>query len=216
MSRRTCELRERFTARLTEDYAASHIEVEEFERAVERMEAAESEAELLAIGRELELEPAGESTTALPRSVSADVVPAQARGRMVFAVMAGVERRGAWEAPPVLRVFAVMGGVVLDFRDVRFPAQGVRLQIVAIMGGVEVIVPEGARVECSGVAIMGGFEHEHEQSPEGAREGPLLSITGFALMGGVEVAARMPGESARQARSRRKSERRRALKRGGA
>ena len=53
------------------------------------------------------------------------------------------------------------------------------------MGGVDIIVPPGMRVDNQGFAFMGGFEdHTDEPLQEG---GPRLVIKGFAMMGGVEV-----------------------------
>jgi hypothetical protein len=39
-------------------------------------------------------------------------------------------------------------------------------------------------------------------------EAPLLRVTGLALMGGVQIEMRLPGESQRDARKRRRRERR--------
>jgi hypothetical protein len=74
------------------------------------------------------------------------------------------------------------------------------------MGGIEVIVPPDVIVETSGMGLLGGFEHvATEADPqEGA---PVIRLTGVAFMGGVEVTVRYPGESEKEARQRRKLER---------
>jgi hypothetical protein len=59
--------------------------------------------------------------------------------------------------------------------------------VLAIMGGVEVTVPPGVRVESDGFAIMGGFEDQVETAASTDPNAPLVRLTGFALMGGVEV-----------------------------
>ena len=59
------------------------------------------------------------------------------------------------------------------------------------MGGVEVIVPPGVRVEMHGLSLMGGWSndvHEEELPPDA----PELHLHGFALMGGVDVRTRKP------------------------
>lgn len=90
------------------------------------------------------------------------------------------------------------------------------LQIFALWGGVEVIVPPGLNVESHGIAILGGFEHAGDGEYPADPNAPTLRITGAACMGGVDVTVRHPGETARDARRRRRLERkeRRRLSRG--
>jgi hypothetical protein len=104
---------------------------------------------------------------------------------------------------------ALMGGAMLDFRQVRLPRGTTDIQVLAWMGGVEIIVPPGVAVSCDGTGIMGGFEHV-ESGDGRARDpnAPLLRIRGVAVMGGVEITERQLDESASEARRRRKRERR--------
>ena len=81
------------------------------------------------------------------------------------------------------------------------------------MGGVEIIVPPHLPVEAEGVAIMGGFDHVDRAPAEPDPGAPLLRVTGLAFMGGVHIEMRLPGESGRDARKRRRRERR-AIERG--
>ena len=53
------------------------------------------------------------------------------------------------------------------------------------MGGVEIKVPEGVRVESGGGGIMGGFEGVDQFGDD--PDGPVLRIDGLAIWGGVEV-----------------------------
>lgn len=59
------------------------------------------------------------------------------------------------------------------------------VQCVAIMGGVEIKVPEGVSVEIGGLGIMGGFSGKSQKSPRPGA--PVVRVTGLALMGGVDV-----------------------------
>lgn len=101
-----------------------------------------------------------------------------------------------------------MGGAGLDFREALLPPGETEITIIAIMGGAEIIVPPGMRVDCQGIAIMGGFDHMDE-AVNLDPSAPVLKITGFALMGGVEIQVRAPGESAKDAKLRRREERHR-------
>ena len=65
-------------------------------------------------------------------------------------------------------------------------------------------------------AFMGGFEGLDQVGVDRDADAPRLVIRGMAIMGGVEVTVRLPGETARDARQRRRIERkkRRQLGRG--
>ena len=94
-----------------------------------------------------------------------------------------------------------MGGAELDFREAVFATREVRVHVVAVMGGIEVVVPPGVRVEWAGVALMGGVSTPERMEPD-TPDGPVVRISGLVLMGGVEVAERLRGETKRQAKKR--------------
>jgi hypothetical protein len=58
------------------------------------------------------------------------------------------------------------------------------------MGGIEITVPEDIDVDVSGIAFMGGFDHN--ASGPGEPGAPRLRVIGFALMGGVDVKRKRP------------------------
>src|SRR6266496_909188 len=62
---------------------------------------------------------------------------------------------------------------------------------VAIMGGIEVIVPPGIRVESSGFGFMGGWDNRASDDRL-APDAPVLRVRGLALMGGVEIRTKEP------------------------
>jgi hypothetical protein len=101
-----------------------------------------------------------------------------------------------------------MGGAHLDLRDALLPPGTIEVRVAALMGGVEIIVPPNLAVEAEGVSIMGGFDHVDRAPAEPDPGAPLLRVTGLVLMGGVHIEMRLPGESSRDARKRRKRERR--------
>ncbi len=103
----------------------------------------------------------------------------------------------------------VMGGAGLDFREVRMPPGVTEVRVVAVMGGVEILVPPGLAVESHDFGVMGGFDGVDQAGVETDPDAPRLVIKGFACMGAVEVAVRLPGESGRDARRRRRELRRR-------
>jgi hypothetical protein len=106
------------------------------------------------------------------------------------AIMGGFERKGDWVVPKEFNCVAFMGGGELDMREARFEEQTVKINIVAIMGGVEITVPDDANVRVQGIGIMGGFDHS--SSGGGQPGGPTIVVTGVALMGGVEIKRKRP------------------------
>ena len=177
--------RELTIARLCEHFARDHLLPEELEELIDRAHQAKSLAtldQLLEGLPELPSEQPGPGT-AVTGPVDRD---SQA---VVVAMMSGVERKGAWTPSETNYVVAVMGGSVLDFREARLPPGDTQVVVFAMMGGVEIIVPPGLRVESNGIGIMGAFEHAGDAGDSG-RGGPVLRISGLAMMGAVEIKVR--------------------------
>jgi len=115
-----------------------------------------------------------------------------ARGRLCIAILGGFARKGPWTVPPEMTAVAFMGGGTLDMRDARFAERTVTIHAVAFMGGIEIVVPEDAHVEVTGIGLMGGFDHG--ATGPGQPDGPQIRINGLALMGGIEVKRKPPKE----------------------
>ena len=78
---------------------------------------------------------------------------------------------------------AIMGGLEIDLRDASIEGDAV-IDIFALMGGVEMRVPEDWLVIIEGFPFMGGFEDKTRPPKESAKH---LIIKGTAVMGGVEI-----------------------------
>jgi len=112
----------------------------------------------------------------------------------VFAFMGGSVRKGPWEPPDKLYAFACMGGIDLDFREAALLEGTTELEVFALMGGINIVVPDDVDVEVNGFGFMGGFDHVSKHAPEPGR--PLIRIKGLAVMGGVSVKVkRLKGQS---------------------
>ena len=117
-------------------------------------------------------------------SASATSAPATTgRPRRSLAVMSGDRLSGPFAAGQPIESYAVMGGATVDLRRDDLPAE-LCVRAVAVMGGVEVLVPRGATVHVSGMAFMGGRECRLDPPVPG---GPVVHLEAWALMGGVEV-----------------------------
>ena len=68
------------------------------------------------------------------------------------------------------------------------------------------MVPPGMDVEVDGMALCGGFEDKTDAPLRRNPDVPTLRVRGLALLGGVGVEVRLPGETPRQAKRRRRLE----------
>jgi hypothetical protein len=199
--------RDRAIAALSDAFAHDVLDVEEFERRVTVAHTSEASAEILALIADL---PA--STDAIARvpvalaAAEPTTVGDATATQTVYAIMGGLDRRGAWTVPRRWRVIAMMGGAQLDLREARFPTGVIDLEVKAFCGGVQIIVPPGLAVEVHGTAIMGGFQNVNRAPAHPDPEAPLLRVHGIAIMGGVDIHMRLPGENDRAARRRQRLE----------
>jgi hypothetical protein len=116
------------------------------------------------------------------------------KAKNFLALMSGVVRRGAWIVPSRIRALACMGGIGLDLREATLTAPVTDITVFALMGGVEIIVPPGVRLESDGFAIMGGFEDQLKEPASQDPDAPVIRVRGLAIMGGVECRVAAPGE----------------------
>jgi hypothetical protein len=206
--------REKTIQTLTDAFAADLFDVDEFELRVSKAHEAKTREALVHLRSDVEAarEEAAPSTALAPvdREAQEALVRAQPDSKWAVALLGGCERKGQWRVPKKLRVGALLGGCDLDFREALVSPGTSEVNILACLGGVDIIVPPDLNVECEGVGILGGFESA-ESGGQADASRPTLRISGLALLGGVRVSTRLPGESARQAKKRLKLERK-ALK----
>jgi hypothetical protein len=199
---------------LCEHFASDALSVEEFERRLDNAHKARGIEELRQVLTDLpsgDLPVLHQGAGPAPAARWQGTVPAsrvRERG-WVVAALGGVEKSGRWVPARHTYGVAVMGGLVLDFREALLPPGITEVRLCTRMGGAEIIVPPGLSVESDGVAILGGFEHREEVSMSTDPDAPFLRLRGAALLGGVEVSVRYPGESQRDAKRRQRLERKR-------
>jgi len=201
--RRAQETRERVIARLSDHFAHDALDVDEFERRVTVAQTAENPADIEALLGDLPVIEG--STAAVPAVVPTVVralVPAARDRETLYAIFGGIDRRGTWTLPRQMKIVAVFGGAHLDLREARFPPGVIDLDVTAVMGGIEIVVPPGLAVQMHGSAIMGGFQDVNRAPANPDPDAPLVRVRGLTMMGGVHVSMRLPGESERNAARR--------------
>jgi hypothetical protein len=162
--------RERAVRTLGEHHAAGRLTYEEF---VERMDLA----------YEARTHEALDVLTAdLPGAPTAQARPQN--HRWLVSVLGGNERAED-VAPDETVIVDVMGGSDLDLRGASFPSGEATVTAIAVMGGSTIWVPEEARVELSGFALMGGNSNRVPKAAAGS--GPLIRVKAWSLFGGIDV-----------------------------
>jgi class 3 adenylate cyclase len=129
--------------------------------------------------------------------------------RWIVGIWSGGKAKGRWRPAEETHVIAIMGGCEVDLRNAEIDGPEVVIRAVAIMGGIEIIVPEGIEVELSGFALMGGNERKVKNVPR-LPGTPVIHVQAFSLMGGVVVKSKAVGETSRQRPSQRIHERHQA------
>ncbi len=118
-------------------------------------------------------------------SAAADTTPSPPRRRFV-AVMCGTGARGRWRAPGRITAFAFWGHVKVDLRRAVIDERAVEVTAWAIMGSVEVVVPDGIPVDLDGMVLMGGSsDHTQRSKVAPLPHAPLVRVHARGLWGGV-------------------------------
>jgi len=186
------EEREVVAQELSLHFAADHLSMDELEERLSLVYGAPTLAQLHGLVSDLPpLDRRKLDSGNSPMLAPAAMVPN--RG-VVIAIMGGAERTGSWLVPRELKVWAILGGAQLDLRDAKFAPGVTEIDVTALMGGVEIIVPRGVRVETIGAGVMGGFGASAGDATALDPSQPVLRVTGLAIMGGVEVKIQKPGK----------------------
>lgn len=83
-------------------------------------------------------------------------------------------------------VVAVFGGCDLNLTQTDFEGS-IIIEVVAIFGGVKIIVPPSWEVKSEVTAVFGGMDDKRAMGPANDQPKKILIIKGVALFGGVEI-----------------------------
>jgi class 3 adenylate cyclase len=186
--------RDRTVALLRDHVVEGRLTLDEFSERMGSALQAKTRADLEAVMADL---------PAPSTSSSGEVVPAASArkvSRWHVAVMSGHQTRGRWRIGPKSKAVAVMGGCDIDLRLAEIEGPEIEITAIALMGGINVIVPEGFDVELRGFSFMGGRSLRMRDVPL-VPGSPRIVVRGFAVMGGIEVKSR-PLRSNRRDRRR--------------
>ena len=84
---------------------------------------------------------------------------------------------------------AILGGLEVDLSEAQINDE-ITISVTAILGGVDIYLPENVRVECSdGASLLGGIDNK--MPANGDLSQPLVHIKHFNVLGGTDVMTRV-------------------------
>ena len=167
------------TLRILGDHASvGRLTLDELEERSSRALAAKTRGELATLVGDL------------PREVAQDDRPASAMARKpvrwMVAIMSGSHRRGRFRAVGSINAVSIMGGDEIDLREAEIEGGELTINLVAIMGGANIYVPDSVELDVGGFSLMGGNTEVGADRPP--RPGaPVIRIRAWNLMGGATI-----------------------------
>ena len=196
--------RDRVIEILTEQFADDTLTLEEFERRLDLAHQAATEEALRALLPPDAQTPVAQAGGSPPsRRVSADTVKERS---LVLGFWGGSQRSGNWVPARKNYVVAFQGAAVLDLREARFGPGVTEIVVFCTMGGVNIIVSPDLQVDFGGVGVCGGFDLVGRPRSVVDENAPVVKVRGVAFCGGAGVEIRQRGETADEARQRRRLE----------
>jgi hypothetical protein len=169
---------------LNEHAAVGRLTLDELEERSGRALAARTRGELATLTGDLPQE-AGQARPA----------PALAKKpvRWMVAIMAGSHRRGRFRAVGRINAIAIMGGDEIDLREAEIEGGELTLNLVAVMGGANIYIPDTVELDVGGFSLMGGNTEIGAERPP--RPGaPVIRLRTWNLMGGATI-FRVPAQA---------------------
>lgn len=102
-----------------------------------------------------------------------------------FALMGGIGTNNRSQQFRGGTATAIMGGIEIDLKGAKLDNNGAVVEVITIMGGVEIHVPDNWRVEVTGTPIFGGWSNNTRHNTD--LNSPLLKIRCTSIFGGMEV-----------------------------
>ncbi|WP_459589487.1 DUF1707 SHOCT-like domain-containing protein [Corynebacterium camporealensis] len=169
---------------LTSALSAGQLDFQEFEDRSSAAYNAKTKGELAKLTADLDTSSTDRSSTETSPQRHSTQPPAKQRANSL-ALFGGSTVKNCVLAKKHLNLTA-FGGSEIDLRNVELSAPVTEINVYALFGGTEIVVPDNVRVEIDGVGIFGGFgsSDEPKNFPPNA---PTVQVTGLALFGGVNV-----------------------------
>jgi hypothetical protein len=175
--------------RLCAHYAQEHLSTGELEARFERVYRAADRATLHTV---LEGLPAVGPLVAPPAplyAMSATGAGTAEAEKRYMAMFSTVAKDGPWRPARRIRAKAILGEIRLDLREAELPAEGLDLDVEALLGEVTIILPPGIGAEVDCTAVMAEVKDKAQAGSFGA---PTVRVRGGAVLGTITVLTKLP------------------------
>ena len=103
----------------------------------------------------------------------------------IVSILGGNDRSGQWVVPKTIRVISILGGANIDFTDARFNSPNVKVQILSVLGGDNIYVPENVNVVSKAFCVLGSIDNSAPSIA--SRQAPTITIEGLILFSGLDI-----------------------------
>jgi hypothetical protein len=175
--------RDAVLVRLHTAYAEGRLTEPELDERIDLVLAARTHGDLDRLSADLPVEGAtgtGAAASAASAAPEAGVRRGGFASRFQLAYKDHVRRTGRWWVPQRHTSVIYKGGAVLDLRGAELESSIMTIRVLAYKSVVEILVPEGARVEAGGVGVSTDLRSS-------AADGPLIHVQGLAYKGRIEA-----------------------------
>lgn len=124
----------------------------------------------------------------------------------MVAVLGDSKRTGRWRVEGPITAVAVLGDCRIDLRSAVIPTRTVRIDAVAVLGDVLVLVPPGVDVELTGVALLGDKVLRLDPADRTVPGLLTVRVHATAVLGDVKVVTETKLERWRRTRAQRRGE----------
>lgn len=104
----------------------------------------------------------------------------------IVGVLSGAKQHGRWRPAGRTTAVAVLGSCRLDLCDAVLEGPEVEIRATAVLGSIEVLVPDGVHVELGGYAVLGSRSYRVRTSTPAAGA-PTVHVEARAVGGTVSV-----------------------------
>lgn len=102
-----------------------------------------------------------------------------------FALFSSIETNNQSQSFKGGKATALFGGIEIDLRSAKLHNNEARIELNAIFGGIDILVPDNWRVEVKGTPVFGGWSNKTRFNTD--PDAPVLNVYCFSLFGGIEI-----------------------------
>lgn len=100
-------------------------------------------------------------------------------------IFGGIEEKNDDKNFTKCDITAIFGGSNIDFREIKIKEDKAYIDVVAIFGGAELILPEGYKVTLNGIPIFGGVDNKLLKNDSESKKEIIINYT--VIFGGMDI-----------------------------